>query len=265
MLLKNVLAPWCPVSLEYTLQPTAAHRNTLQHTVTRCNTQHCTATHRSTLQLPTWRCNTLQHTATHCNTHCNTRTIHRRASTRTSNVPELQTAAQCNILQRTVKYCNALQHTATYCQILLRTAMHCITLQHTATHCNTLQHTATHSNTLQHTATHCNALHHTASHCSTLQHTATHCNTRTTHRRAGAMVRNVPHIHRRIIRFAFLAGRIRLSIRKLFCATGGPEYWEQTPLLHLIPRHCVAGAPLRYTRGILHASKDIQCLCNTQY
>ena len=67
-----------------TLQHTATHRNTLQHTdslqhttlekvitlqhtATHRNTKHQTATHCNTLQHTTTHCNTLQHTATHCN------------------------------------------------------------------------------------------------------------------------------------------------------------------------------------------------------
>ena len=163
-----------------TLQCTATHCTTLQHTATptQCDRFFChdlraflhTATH----------CNALQHTAMHCTA------LHR-------------TATHCNALQCTTPHCNILQHTTTHCSMLQHTATYCNILQHTATYCNTvsfvptyqpsrlealltlcmackaLQHTATHCNTLQHTVTHCNTLHHIATHCNTLQHTATHC------------------------------------------------------------------------------------------
>ena len=166
----------------------------------------------------------LQHTATHCNTLQHTGGAARDASCRSTcwNPTQCNTATHCSTLQHTATHCNTLQHTygaardasyrstcwnSTQCNTLQHTAAHCSTLQHTATHCNTFmaqlkmpriaqragfQHNATHCNTLQHTATHlwrssrclvslnvlkCNTLQHTATHCNTLQHTATHCNT----------------------------------------------------------------------------------------
>jgi len=88
-----------------TLQHTATHCNTLQHTV--CARHVCILGPRRTAT----RCNTLQHTA--------------------------YTATQWNTLKHTVcarhVSVSGPQHTAT----------HCNTLQHTATHCNTVKHTKT--------------------------------------------------------------------------------------------------------------------------
>jgi len=73
-----------------TLQPTAAHCNSLQHTATLCNTLQHTATHCNTLQRTATHCNALQHTATHCVR-----------------------------LRHTVTHCSTLQHTATHCSVVL--------------------------------------------------------------------------------------------------------------------------------------------------
>ena len=94
-----------------TLQLTAAHCNTLQHTA---DVQRI-ATNRYTLRHSVTHCNSLQHTAAHCNT--------------------LQhTATHC----RCAMHCNQVLHSATPCDTLQLTAAHCNTLQHTAAHCNTL-------------------------------------------------------------------------------------------------------------------------------
>jgi len=105
------------------LQITATHCNTLQHTGTHGNTRH-TATHGNTRQHTATHCNTRQHTTTHCNTQ-----------------------------QHTATHGNTLQHTATPCNMLLHfRRLTLVSLQHNTSHCNTLQHTATHCNILQHTA-----------------------------------------------------------------------------------------------------------------
>jgi len=154
-----------------TLQLTATHCNTLQHTV--CVhiidilvVKHPVDTRADQKDLyhlegtAATRCNTLQHAATRCNTriHCNK--------------------------ERSIQFWRSrLQHTTTYCN----------TLQHTATHCNTQQHTATHSPTRVYVqlfplarilSPSCDialsTIQNGASqhfHCNTLQHTATHLST----------------------------------------------------------------------------------------
>ena len=66
-------AVWCHDSLRSawkgqcnTLQHTATHYKTLQHTATRCNTLQHAATHYNTLQHTATYC-ILHHTAPHCN------------------------------------------------------------------------------------------------------------------------------------------------------------------------------------------------------
>ena len=128
------------IYLHISLQHTATHCNSLQHT---CNThahQTCEkpqypkpmeiSTTRS--QLAATRCNTLPHPSTHCNT-----------LQHTCNTPEHQ---KCEKPQ----YPLPIEIPTTRSQLA---ATHCNSLQHTATHCNTLQHTATHlqhSNTPEH-------------------------------------------------------------------------------------------------------------------
>jgi len=162
---------------QYTLQHTATHRNTLQHT-THCNTQ-LNATH-----------DTLQHT-----THCNRQVVDTSVSSSSYfiivsvNVLHISCVlgtTHCNTLQHIATHCNTLQHTApTYSDSHLMvfffkelaTAKQCNTMQHNVTHCNALQHAATHCNTRRNNATHSNTLQHTITHCNTLQHTATtYCN-----------------------------------------------------------------------------------------
>ena len=117
-----------------TLQLTATHCNSLQHTIT--NTQFGAKNEhaqKSCFDLERFLCNTLQHTATHC--------------------LELQ---HIHALKSRLAILSASSET------------HCSTLQHTATHksscdlehflCNTLQHTVPHCNTPQHTASPCNSL-----------------------------------------------------------------------------------------------------------
>jgi len=112
-------------------------------------------------------CNTLQCTAGHCSTLQHTRIESRmQNSTQNdtcefyefSTMPEQHTATHCNTLQHTATHaihCNTLQHTATHCITLhhTRREQHVNLIEHyiRATHCNTLQHIATHCNTLQHT------------------------------------------------------------------------------------------------------------------
>ena len=81
------------------------HRNTLQHTATRCNT--------------------LQHTATHCNT------LYDSYMWRDSFICDMwRDSFICDIIRVSLTQ-----------REKRNTATHCNTLQHTATHCNTLQHT----------------------------------------------------------------------------------------------------------------------------
>jgi len=117
--------------------------NTLQHTVTYCNTLQC---------------NTLQHTevVASCETHYSTHSL-TQCNTPTSRLAEI---LQHNTLQHTATHCNT--PTSRIAEILQHN-----TLQHTATHCNTptsrlaeiLQH-----NTLQISLQH-KRLQHTLSPC----------------------------------------------------------------------------------------------------
>jgi len=178
--------------MNWWLQHTATHCNTLQYTATP---QH-TAAHCNTLQ----HLNTLQHTATHCNTlrqtHCNTLQrplfcVHLLCSESCDVTGSYEWHGSFICVTWSTRVCDATHSIEGLSSFNYEyiTATHCNTLQHTATHCNTLQHTATHYNTLQHTATHCNTLQHTATHCNTLQHTATHCNTlRHTEHTSGSLV-----------------------------------------------------------------------------
>ena len=112
------------------------------------------------------RYNTLQHSATHCNTlqHTTawvTRRIIRLQHAATHGNILQHTAAHCSTLQHTAAHCNTLQHAAAHCNRLQHTATHYNTTRHqAAAHCNTQQHTAAHCTTLHHTATHCNTLQH---------------------------------------------------------------------------------------------------------
>jgi len=93
--------------------------------------------------------NTLQQTATHCDTLQHTATSWRKyVDTYVQGHSCSFYDSHCDTLQHTVTHCNTLQHSAIHCNTLQHTATHCNTLQHTATHCNTAQHTATHCNTL---------------------------------------------------------------------------------------------------------------------
>jgi len=108
---------------------------------------------------------TLQRTATHCNTLQHTATLQCRwagaafkksVCFKTLQYTPQHTAAHGNILQHTATHCNTLQHTATHCNIVLlvgrgglHTAKHSTTMQHTAKHYITLQLTATYYNILQ--------------------------------------------------------------------------------------------------------------------
>jgi len=144
-----------------TLQYTATHCNTLQHTATRTSGQVLTDLYAS-------------FTATHCNTNASF------------------TATHCNALQHTATHCNILQHTATHTSGHVLTRLYTsFTATHGSTHasfpethlmiyCNTQQRTATHCNTLQHTATHCNTLQHSAAHCSAHRLTGTYQTSTTT-------------------------------------------------------------------------------------
>jgi len=96
---------------------TATQCNTLQHIATHKDIPHG-GTRRA-------HCNTLQHTATHCNTLQHTRRIarwdsdtllqHTATHCQTQDVPHVGTwRADCNTLQHTATHCNALQHTATH-------------------------------------------------------------------------------------------------------------------------------------------------------
>jgi len=173
----------------YTLQRTATHCDTLQHTVTHGNSKESAL---SSLYL--WILDIVftnfRHTATHCNA--------------------LQhTAARCITLQEFAQLvaAEARSHVAAALSADIPTHTHTHTSIHTNIHRHihilsngssmlNLQYTkivelilATQCNTLQHTATHCNAqrfervgsiaivftdLRYTATHCNTLQHTATH-------------------------------------------------------------------------------------------
>jgi len=93
---------------------------------------------------------TLQHTATHCNTLQHTRVyvsfIH-EMWLHIFDVLHTDTATHCNTLQHTVIHCNthvSTSHSYMRCDYML-SMCYTQTLQHTATHCNTLQHTATHT------------------------------------------------------------------------------------------------------------------------
>jgi len=137
---------------------------------------------------------TLQHTATHCNTlqhthHYNTSRRYLTLWVFWVDILKSPVTIKCTVWIGFKADCNALQHTATHCNTLQHTAAHCSTSRRNSTSrgfwvhilkspvtieyaiwigykadCNTLQHTATHCNTLQHTATHCNTLQHTATH-----------------------------------------------------------------------------------------------------
>jgi len=130
-------------------------RVTLQHTATHCNTPQHTAAHRNTLQHTATHCNTPQHTAAHRNT-------------------QQYTATHCNAPQCTATHYNALQHTTAhrYLQCACSNVYSRILLSKVFR--NRLYDTATHSNILQRTETHCNTLQYAAPHGTTLQET---CNT----------------------------------------------------------------------------------------
>ena len=105
----------------------------------------------TTLQYTATHCNTLQHTARDYANYNDEWYYADNTATHCKRLRQLQwrmvlCRVHCNALQHTVTHCNTLQHTATYCKRLCRQ------------HSNTRQHTATHGNTLQHTATHCNTI-----------------------------------------------------------------------------------------------------------
>ena len=90
---------------------------TLQHTATHCNTlQHTATTH----------CNSLQHTATHCNTLQHTYITLQQASRLSTWIPAAKTKT---LSPEDVSAVILGSHTAT----------RYTSLQHTATYCNTLQ------------------------------------------------------------------------------------------------------------------------------
>jgi len=162
----------------------ATRLNTLQHTVTRCNSRK----ENSKVHLPV----NMRHGATHCNT--------------------LQRLSKIAIREKRTRQCSCLRiyriyihkreleqlstyisNIHTYTRICIYVCV-CVCVYNSQretvkqefsgsarvrTHSNTLRHIATHYNTLQHPATPCNTLQHTKESESdeTLQHTAAHCNT----------------------------------------------------------------------------------------
>jgi len=80
-------------------------------TATNCHTLHHIATHR----------NTPQHTATRCNTGTSSSNSMRKRKSRNihsqqwTNTTPQHTATHCNTPQHTATHCNTLQHTATHC------------------------------------------------------------------------------------------------------------------------------------------------------
>ena len=112
-------------------------------------------------------CNTLQHTVTYCNTHPSRAIISMIVSFPRNDCIRRMWNTPHSTLQHTATHCNTLQHTATHCNTQLPRTIICmialignavqptafgvlfnLMLQHTATHCNTPQHTATHCNVL---------------------------------------------------------------------------------------------------------------------
>ena len=114
----------------------------------------------------------LQHTATHCNTLQHTEAATIELTFENVYTPKTVVTTPFDTLQRPGTQFYTLQRNAKYCKILQHTLQHtaapCTTLQHTATHCDTLQPAqeglATHCSTLQHTATPWKTLQRTAIH-----------------------------------------------------------------------------------------------------
>ena len=149
---------WCAASIP------AVHLHT--HTATRCITAQARRLSNTlcTLQNTARHCKTLQHTVTVSNWCLSL------SQRRCLIVMPLVQATHCvlhSVLQRVAVRCCALHCVAVCCSVLQRVAACCSvatevldsvssgdigwvpclsTLQHTATHCNTLQHTATHCN-----------------------------------------------------------------------------------------------------------------------
>jgi len=87
-------------------------------------------------------CNTLQHTVTPCNTLLYGVDVEDKCHL---------TRTHCNTLQHTATHCNTLQHTATHCNTLQHTATHCNTLQHTPVLSGCGMHLPVDYNALQYT------------------------------------------------------------------------------------------------------------------
>jgi len=106
--------------------------HTLQYTATHCNTLQHTAIHCHTLQYTTTYCSTIPRTAIHCHT------LQYTAAQEYGSNQEVYAFIHAR---------NTLQHAATHCHTLHYTTTHCNTPPHTATHCHALQYTTTHYNT----------------------------------------------------------------------------------------------------------------------
>jgi len=135
------------------LQHTATHCNTLQHTATpgprlvfNCGRQD---TLQHLLQHTATHCNTLQHTATHCNTQADFETLsHLIHESFLDLVRTSGAAVYCSALQRVAACCSVLQHVAresfvdlvrklclVCCSVLQRVAVCCSVLQCVAVFC----------------------------------------------------------------------------------------------------------------------------------
>ena len=124
----------------------------------------------------TTNCHTLQDTAAHCSTPQHTARGDECEGDGGGGVREDGGGVVWRSLASVVSWCPsapAVQSPLT--QTLRRTGVHCNTLQHAATYCSTLQHSATHAAVpaVCGGREHCNTLQHTATHCTTLQHSAT--------------------------------------------------------------------------------------------
>jgi len=89
-----------------------------------CNTLQHTARH--------WH-NTLQHTATHCNTMQHTAARQRFARSAMPAMRRAMSGDYCIPLQHTATHCNTLQYPTTPCNTMQHLAARCTTPQHPAT------------------------------------------------------------------------------------------------------------------------------------